>query len=94
MSRLRFWILNLTSLLLVGLLWGSFFLNRHNERMRVDIGALESKVQQSRQLEPILDQLAKRVARGSETDPDLRALLTKYGMQVTLEVDGKQKTYP
>jgi hypothetical protein len=51
-------------------------------------------VARARQMEPILDQIAKRIAKVSDNDPQLRLILVKHGMKVTLEVDGKQKSYP
>ena len=48
----------------------------------------------ARQLETVLDQLAKRIAKGSDIDPKLKIVLLKYGMNVSLEIDKKKKTYP
>ena len=94
MSKLQFWILNGTALVLVGLLWGHFFFSRHNERLNSTLNQERAVLNKSRQVGTVLDQLAKRIAIGSEKDPRLKEVLLKYGLSVTLEVDGKKKNYP
>ena len=94
MTKLQFWILNLASLILAGVLMGHFFFSRHNNQLSEALGREQAYIGNARQLETVLDQLGKRIARGSDTDPKLKNVLVKYGMTVTLEVDGKKKTYP
>jgi predicted Zn-dependent protease len=98
MTKAQFWILNTVSLVLVVLSIVQFVTNRTNAQMN---NALNQQMNQQQpvinhgqQLEPILDQLAKRIARDSETNAALRELLIKHDLRVTLEVDGKKKNYP
>lgn len=94
MTRNQFLLLNIISFMLVIVLIAQFFLSRDNA---ISTGALNNQqavISNARQLETVLDQLAKRIARDSETNAALRDLLVKYDMRVTLEVDGKQKNYP
>ena len=94
MNKLQFWIVNGASLLLAGVLLGHFFFARHNNQLGAALTREQGYINQARQLETVLDQLGKRIAKGSDTDPKLKTILVKYGMTVTLEVDGKKKTYP
>jgi hypothetical protein len=94
MTKLQFWLLNFICLALVTLLVAQFVLDRSNGKIIREINDRQAVVKNAQQLEPVLDQLAKRIARDSETNAALRDLLVKYDMHVTLEVDGKQKKYP
>jgi hypothetical protein len=94
MNKLKFWALNVVSLVLAALLLGHFFFVRANNRLGQALGRDGAAIDNARQLEGVLDQLAKRIAKGSDTDPKLKKILVKYGLNVTLEVDGKKKTYP
>ncbi len=94
MNKSQFWILNLASLVLAALLLGHFFFQRHNNRLGDALNRERAYINQAAQLEAVLDQLGKRIAKGSDTDPKLKNILVKYGMTVTLETDGKKKTYP
>ena len=94
MNKPQFWILNLVSLLLSATLLAHFFFVRHNNQLGGALNGEQAYVNNARQLETVLDQLAKRIAKGSDTDPKLKNILVKYGMTVTLETDGKKKTYP
>jgi len=94
MNKLQFWVLNAASLVLAALLLGHFFFARANNRLGQSLDRDRNAINNARQLETVLDQLAKRIARGSDTDPKLKNILVKYGLNVTLEVDGKKKTYP
>ena len=94
MNKLQFWALNGVSLILAILLLGHFFFARHNNRLGHALDRDRAAINNARQLEGVLDQLAKRIAKGSDTDPNLKQILIKYGLNVTLEVDGKKKSYP
>lgn len=94
MNKLQFWALNVVSLVLAALLLGHFFFVRANNRLGQALDRDRAAINNARQLEGVLDQLAKRIAKGSDTDPTLKNILVKYGLNVTLEVDGKKKTYP
>ena len=94
MNKIQFWILNLTSLALVLLLVGHFVMVKRNNLLGEALDRDRTAINNARQIETVLDQLAKRIARGSETDPQLKSILIKYGLNVTLEVDGRKKSYP
>ncbi len=94
MNRLQFWILNIAGVVLVVLLLAHFALARWNGRLRNELARDQAFINNARQVEPVLDQMAKRIAKGSETDPRLRDILVKYGLSVTLEAQGKKTTYP
>jgi transcription elongation GreA/GreB family factor len=94
MNKLQFWGLNVVSLILALLLLSHFFFARHNNRLGQALERDRAAINKAQQLEGVLDQLAKRIAKGSDTDPKLKQILVKYGLNVTLEVDGKKKSYP
>ncbi len=94
MSKLQYWILNGLGLTLVVLLLAHYFFARSNDRLGDAVVRDQAFVNGSRQVELTLDQLAKRIAKGSETDPKLKQVLVNYGLNVTLETDGKTKSYP
>jgi hypothetical protein len=94
MNKFQFWALNFLSFVLAALLLGHYVLARHNDRLSQAVTRDRAAANSARQIEPVLDQLAKRIASGSETDPRLKNILSKYGLNVTLETDGKKKTYP
>ena len=94
MSKLQFWTLNAASFILAAVLLAHFFFVRQNNLQNESLNREQAYIAQARQLETILDQLAKRIARGSDTDSKLKNILVKYGMKVTLETDGKKKSYP
>lgn len=94
MRKYQFWTLNALGLVLAALLLGHHFFARHNDRLGDAVLRDRSFVEGSRQVEATLDQLAKRIAKGSEIDPGLKKLLVKHGLNVTLETDGTKKSYP
>lgn len=94
MCKLSFWVLNLTSLVLVILFGLQFWLGRKVQVLNNQIVQAQTVVNNAQQIEPILRKLSMRIAQASEKEPRLRDLLVKHGMKVTLNVDGKQKSYP
>jgi hypothetical protein len=98
MNRLQFLTLNLTSLVLVLLFAGHFYLAARNNRLSEELmreqTAAQANVNNARQVAGVLDQIARRMAVGSETDPRLTNILAKYGLKVTLDVNGQKKNYP
>ena len=94
MTKTQFWIFNVVCLVLIALLITQFVINGSNTKLTEEMNQQQAVINNARQLEPVLDQLAKRIARDSDTNAALRNLLVKYDMHVTLEVDGKQKKYP
>ncbi len=94
MTKTQFWILNVVGLVLIALLITQFVVSGSNAKLNDEVNRKQAVINNARQLEPVLDQLAKRIAHDSDTNAALRNLLVKYDMHVTLEVDGKQKKYP
>jgi hypothetical protein len=94
MTKTQFWIFNLVCLALIALLIAQFIVNESNTKLTEEMNRQQSVIKNAQQLEPVLDQLAKRIAHDSETNAAFRDLLVKYDLHVTLEVDGKQKKYP
>jgi hypothetical protein len=94
MTKPQFWALNIISFVLAILLLAQFALDGSNQKLVTEVNNRQAVVKNAQQLEPVLDQLAKRIAHDSDTNAALRNLLVKYDMHVTLEVDGKQKKYP
>ena len=94
MNRLQFWTLNLSALLLAALLLGHFFFAQHNDTLGAALERDRAAVANARQVEVVLDQLAKRIAVASKTEPQLKTVLVKYGLNVTLETDGRKTTVP
>ncbi|MSU34304.1 MAG: hypothetical protein EXS36_04200 [Pedosphaera sp.] len=82
------------SLILVSLLLSHHFILQHIAQVKFALARDRASVNSSHQTEIALDQLAKRIARGSDTDPRLTNILVKYGLNVTFEIDGKKKSYP
>lgn len=94
MNKREFWILNIASLMLVTLLLSHLFFARYNARVSNALAQEQSAINTANNLRTILNQLSLRIAKGSETDPNLRNVLVKHGLNVTLEIDGKKKMYP
>ena len=87
-------LLNLVCLVLGLLLLANFTLAQINERIEQTVTQYQTYINQARQSESLLDQLAKRVAKGSDSEPALRAVLKRRQLNVTLEVNGETKHYP
>ena len=94
MSKLHFRLLNISSLILVVLLLAHFVMGRLNARLGNELRRDQAYINGANQVSAVLDRLAQRIALGSDTDPRLRDLLIKYGLTVTLDVQGKKKKYP
>ena len=94
MSRLQFWTLNLISAILVLLLATHFLMSRLNDRLADEVNLRRAYINNANQVSAVLDRIAQRIALGSESDPRLRDLLIKYGLTVTLDIQGKKKSYP
>jgi len=94
MTKTQYWLLNITALLLGVFVLAHFFLVKLNTTSSQTLDRDRALVNSGRQVENVLDQLAKRIAIGSETDPRLKNILAQHSLKVTLEVDGKKKTYP
>ena len=94
MSKNQFWLLNFTSVLLALLIIAHFVFVKINARSGETLERERALINNGRQIESVLDQLAKRIARGSDTDPQLKTNLIQHHLKVTLEVDGKTKAYP
>ncbi|MEO5802754.1 MAG: hypothetical protein ABIR24_04430 [Verrucomicrobiota bacterium] len=94
MTKTQLWIFNVVCLILIALLITQFFISRSNTKLTNEMNKQQAVIKNAQQLEPVLDQLAKRIARDSDTNAAFRNLLVKYDLRVTLEVEGKQKKYP
>ena len=94
MTKSQYWALNITSVVLALLLVTHFFLVKLNTSLGQALDRDRALINNGRQIESVLDQLAKRIAAGSETDSRLKNILSQHSLKVTLEVDGKKKTYP
>ncbi len=94
MNRLQYWLLNIASAVLVMLLAGHFVLSRLDNRLGEQLDRERAYINRTGQVSAVLDEMAKRIAVGSEADPRLRDVLLKYGLSVTLDAGGKKKTYP
>jgi hypothetical protein len=82
MSKTQFWILNGTAALLVVLLFGHFLYARSNNRFGQEIARDRLYVNNARQLEMVSQQLTSRIAQEAASEPQLRTLLAKYGIQI------------
>ncbi len=94
MNKTQYWTLNCLALILAGLLLGHYLFTQSNRRLAEATRRGQAQIVSSRQMEVTLDQMAQRVALGSETDPQLKDILLRYGLSVTLEKDGQTRTYP
>lgn len=94
MPRLQFWILNALGAVFLALIVIQFGIVWKNTKLNDELVRQQTIIANASQLEPVLDSLGKRIARGSDVDPRLKTLMLKYGMRVTLEVNGKTKNYP
>jgi hypothetical protein len=82
MTKNQFWVLNGTSILLAGLLLAHFYFSRSNNELGRQLNADRTAVNNGRQLQPILENMARRIAAAGETDMKLKVLLTKYDIKV------------
>jgi hypothetical protein len=94
MNRTQFWILTVIAVLLSGVLWAQFWIVKNNNQLSAQVNRGQQIIAHGQQLGPALDQMAKRVAKASDNDPQFRSLLVKHGLNVTLDVEGKEKKYP
>jgi hypothetical protein len=94
MSRFQYWTLNCAGAILVLLLVSHFAMARLNSRRTEELNLQRAYINNANQVSAVLDRMAQRIAQGSESDPRLCDLLIKYGLSVTLDVQGKKKTYP
>jgi len=94
MSRFQFWTLNCAGAILVLLLVSHFAMARLNGRRTDELNLQRAYINNASQVSTVLDRMAQRIAQGSDSDPRLRDLLIKYGLSVTLDVQGKKKSYP
>ena len=94
MNKKDFSVLLLMSVLIALLAAANLALNYSNTQLNNTVAQQQNMINGARQMEPVLDNLAKRIARGSENDPRLRDILKKNDLQVTLEHDGGKKNYP
>ena len=94
MNKFQFWIVNVLNLVLVVMLFNHFTSVSRNNRLAQAVASDQVSINHAQQLAPVLDRLARRIAIGSETDPRLKNILVKYGLHVTVDVDGQKKNFP
>lgn len=101
MNRFQFWTLNFLGFVLAILLLAHYFWGRSNEtvllaneQLNQTLAREQATISAAQQVESVLGLLAKRIARGSETDPQLRNILARHALNVTLETDGTKRNYP
>lgn len=89
MTRPEYRVLNATAALLVALLLASFFVSRSTRRLSGELARQRNAIANARQVEAVYQQLAQRIAQGSEADPRLKALLPR---SMTLPVQAPAST--
>lgn len=94
MTKTHLYILNAVGFLLVALVLTNLWLVLGSQTLSAQFIQAQAAINNSRRAEQVLSQLSMRIARDSDKDPSLRALLRKHNLKVTLEVDGKKKDYP
>jgi len=94
MTKIHLYILNAVGFLLAALVLTNLWLVVSSQSLSVQFLQAQAAINNSRRAEQVLSQLSMRIARDSDRDPSLRALLRKHNLKVTLEVDGKKKDYP
>jgi hypothetical protein len=95
MNKHQFWTLNVTSIILAVLLISHSFFVRHTNQLSERLAREQAAIETGRQNAAVLDQLAQRIAKGSEADRRLTNILSGHGLKVTLtSVDGQKKNYP
>ena len=94
MTRHQFWLLNGVSALLIILLLAHSSLSRQNARLGAQINTERAYINNARQLQPFLENLARRINAAGESDIQLRALLTKYDIKVNPPPDAKAAEAP
>lgn len=94
MNRREYLLLNIASLVLAVLLLGHFFFSRYNAQISDALAQEQAYINKANNLSPVLNQLSMRIAKGSDADPNLKNVLRRYGLNVTLDVDGKKIMYP
>ena len=91
MSKKEFQIVTAMTLVMGLLLAVQFFMAQSNQRLARELARSQEVINQARQYEPKLREIAVRVAQLSEKDPALRELLVKYELKVNLNQSGKAK---
>jgi hypothetical protein len=94
MTKNQFWLLNLVSAILIVLLFAHLFFSRANNSLGAQLNAQRAYVNNARQLQPVLENMAQRIATAGENDPKLKALLTKYDIRITLPPETTAEKQP
>ncbi len=94
MNKTDFSILLFLSVLIAALVGVNLWLNVSNNKLNNQLAQEQQAVNHAQQISPVLDNLAKRIAKGSDVDPRLREVLKKNELQVTLDNGGEPKKYP
>ncbi len=85
MTRLQYWILNATSLLLAALIGTEIWMVHQLDHVATLVGKAQAPLLQAQQDEPQIRALVQRTAVGAARDPALRDLLFKYGIALKIK---------
>ena len=94
MNKKDYSVLLLMSVLIALLVAANLGLGYSNGNLSNELNQQQMIINNARQMEPVLDNLAKRIAKGSEKDTRLREILKKNDLQVTLDTASGKKQYP
>lgn len=94
MTRSQFWLLNAVSALLILSLFAHLYLSRANNRLGGELNAQRAYINNARQLQPVLENLIRRIAAAGEKDVKLKTLLTKYDIKISLPPDTQPPIAP
>ena len=94
MTKNQFWLLNIVSAVLIVVLFAHLFFSRANNNLGATLNSQRAYINNARQLQPVLENMAQRIATAGENDPRLKALLTKYDIRITLPPATKAEQTP
>ncbi len=89
MTRSQALALNIVSALLIFLLFAHLAFSRSNSKLGNQLNAARAQVNNARQLQPVLENLVRRIAAGGEKDVQVKALLTKYDIKINAPGEAK-----
>ena len=81
MTKTQFWLLNIVSGVLIALLFAHYFASRANSRLAAQLNKERAYIKNADQLQPVLENLVRRIAAAGQNDTKLRSLLTKYDIR-------------
>ena len=87
MSKEQFWALNVVGGVCALLLFINLILGRLNEQSNQALMLTQQQLNRAQQMQTTIQNLAVRVAQAGQTDPALRAILTRQDLKVTLNTN-------